>query len=50
MPNGISIGPAVLPQYIRVTNRQTHRLTDRQTMNMAKYRSHLYATHIRCGL
>ena len=51
MPNGISIGPAVLPQYIRVTNdRQTDRLTDRQTdrqtMNMAKYRSHLYAAHI----
>ena len=30
--------------------RQTHKQTDRQTMNIAKYRSHLYATHIRCGL
>jgi len=30
MLNGISIGIAVLPQYIRVTNdRQTHRQTDR---------------------
>jgi len=35
MANGISNGPAVLPQYIRVTNRHT----DGQTMNITKYRS-----------
>ena len=28
----------------------TDRQTDRPTMNMAKYKSHLYTTHIRCGL
>ena len=51
MPNGISIGLAVLLQYIRVTkDRQTDRQTDRPTMNIAKYRSHLYDTHIRCGV
>ena len=35
MPNGISIGPAVLPQIHPRDQRQSNRLTDRQTMNMA---------------
>ena len=35
----------------RQTDRQTSdRQTDRQTMNIVKYRLHLYATHIWCGV